>query len=697
MVRIMQSAINDIINTLGKQRPEEGGVLFTDDGGTISSFVHDTNGRKNGGIYSPDTDTINNEIRRHNNRGEYFCGVAHSHPQGYTGLSMGRYGKKDDYTYSDEEAIIKLFQGMKGTPTLYFPVVQSAYGNAKFSMRMFVAQRRHDGSIKIYEDSWQVVESNEYDKRLIQNIMPLKKYADNTAIVIGLKCSADCVERLARNGVRKFVLIDSYRYGLPDIGTIAVYNEVGTYIADSVARKIKAINPLAEVRIIRRTVDETVDINHFVEWVNGINRSRSVVIACTDKCEINSAVEKLVANTRIPFLSVYYDGRFICSEFKDYYVTSKPTPIRDYTTAQNSRLVVPTLNDFAMELALSFFDKPIVREARLAVATTGIKPQVSKFDSLYKEEEIAQKTVVVVGCGGSRSYVENLARSGVRRFVLWDGDSYSKSNLQTQMAYLSELGQNKAEMIALQIKQIRPDAEVIVAAKMLDAKVSDDEFAATVGGVLIERPYDVLIAGCTDNFKAQARCSRLALKYGTPYLQAGIYSGGHIFELVFFHPAISKVCPRCMLKRRYEVNLSSNNVPPQAVSDGTSVFFTEALNAQKGYISLSLLLFRSKTADKRYANFMDDNQWETKRGSYDRNFMFYTLDQHMAGNTGIKAYATFDKIGQKMGSNYLSGVCLYRKRRPRKGCPDCGGKGDLSIIKGTIADTRDGIYSKEEY
>lgn len=303
MIKIKKTALDAIMNTIGKQRPEEGGALFTDDGGTITDFVYDINGSRSGVTYSPNTEFINNEIRRHNNYGSYWCGVVHSHPNGYTSLSMGKFGKKDDYTYSDEEAIYKLCSGLKGTKKLYFPVVQSSYGNGKFSMRMFVAQKCKDGKIKIYEDSWQVIDETEYDKRLIQSALPIQKYSDNTAIIIGLKNSIRCVENLARIGVHKFILIDSYKYETADLGTIATYEDLGSYITDSTVRKIKSINPLATVRIIRRDVNCGVDTALLKEWLIGVNRSRSIAMVCAGKAIDTQAIERLIADIRIPYLT----------------------------------------------------------------------------------------------------------------------------------------------------------------------------------------------------------------------------------------------------------------------------------------------------------------------------------------------------------------------------------------------------------
>jgi len=161
---------------------------------------------------------------------------------------------------------------------------------------------------------------------------------------------------------------------------------------------------------------------------------------------------------------------------------------------------------------------------------------------------------------------------------------------------------------------------------------------------------------------------------------------------------INTVCPRCSLKKRYEANLNAEKKPAPAVSNGRSILFTEELNAKKGFITLALLLWGSETADKRYSQFLDDNMWTTpkRKRKVDRNFMYYTMDNHMEESSGIKAWGMFDRWGRRLKSLYQVGVCLFIGKRPKKHCSDCGGKGKpLIAVKGKIEDTREGLYAKE--
>lgn len=78
-------------------------------------------------------------------------------------------------------------------------------------------------------------------------------------------------------------------------------------------------------------------------------------------------------------------------------------------------------------------------------------------------ESLREKTVAVFGLGGVGGYaVEALARCGVGRLVLTDGDTVEKSNLNRQIIALqSTLGMKKTDAAKARILDINPSCEVI--------------------------------------------------------------------------------------------------------------------------------------------------------------------------------------------------------------------------------------------
>lgn len=701
-MRFTRKVYDEIVSSpIGSGIPEQGGALFSSDGGlTIDKFIFDDKGSWSGVTYSPNVNFINDQIKRLGNEGYYFIGIIHSHPAGCTAISMGR-GRGFGYTGSDEEAIIKLLSCMKGTKRLYFPVVQSSV-NGRFSMRVFYGEKNNNGTVIIGEDcSIVIVEKDASNaiRREIKAHLPINRYSHSTAIIFGAGNGIELAEGLCRSGVSKFIIVDGTRFELSDMRKDARYDEVGTYKADVVARRIFAVNPVANIKIIRQYVDCSVTKSDFSSWLNNVDRRKSIVVYCEGGKDDFGIVKRLCSEYGISLLTGctrkgYYDSAYETFLF-DFWATPSAAGKREVDCFKH-HYDANFLNFVLCDKVLSFFQSSSDKHRRDKVKSlTAELPVVNKYELLYTKDEISKKKVIIIGCGGSRSYAENLARSGVRHFLLIDADIYGKTNLQTQMAYEDELGASKVEVIADRIRMINPDAEVICGKAMLDENMSDEQFAALIGEDWLARPNDVLLAACTDNVIAQERCSRLALKYGLPFIMAGIYPGGRIIEIIFFHPETSKVCPRCMIDKRIKANLSVDR-PLPAVSNGTPIFITEQLNAYKGFISLALLLYHSETADKRFADFMDDNKWTTPiRGrKIDRNFMFLTMDARMAEHSGRAAYAQFDRWGQMGGTNFFIGGAFFRKKKPLHGCPDCGGRGKPLIAhKGKMKDTREGLYS----
>ncbi len=71
--------------------------------------------------------------------------------------------------------------------------------------------------------------------------------------------------------------------------------------------------------------------------------------------------------------------------------------------------------------------------------------------------------VLVLGVGGVGAYAaEQLARAGIGRLTLVDGDRIERSNCNRQLpALTSTLGRPKAEVVAERILEINPEAETI--------------------------------------------------------------------------------------------------------------------------------------------------------------------------------------------------------------------------------------------
>ncbi len=102
--------------------------------------------------------------------------------------------------------------------------------------------------------------------------------------------------------------------------------------------------------------------------------------------------------------------------------------------------------------------------------------QQRKFDRFEKLigfsnlEELSEKSVLVLGCGGVGGYVcEALARSNIGTLILVDYDVVDVTNINRQIVALeSTVGKKKVEVLEKRIKDINCDCKVIKIDEFID-------------------------------------------------------------------------------------------------------------------------------------------------------------------------------------------------------------------------------------
>lgn len=314
----------------------------------------------------------------------------------------------------------------------------------------------------------------------------------------------------------------------------------------------------------------------------------------------------------------------------------------------------------------------------------------TRFDriaSLYPLDVMKRKTIICIGSGGARSYLEDMARSGVGHFIIFEADTVAGTNIATQAVFLSEIGKNKGECIRERILDINPEATVKVIPKFVDDSMCDEEFAALIGAEMEERPLDYLLAGCTDDFYSQARSANLALKYGLPYLSAQLYQNGMASELYFSYPGVTNnSCPRCAMSSRYDAYLkqgAKNNI----TSAGTPIFATQRTNATKGFISLMLLLYHEKGLGEMAEHHLFYDMLDEVA---DRNFVMIRMNPYLQQKLQI---GLFDNVFEQNAMTCFDET-LWIPQTPNDGtngypcCPLCGGNGNLKMLYHAIKDSR---------
>lgn len=301
-----------------------------------------------------------------------------------------------------------------------------------------------------------------------------------------------------------------------------------------------------------------------------------------------------------------------------------------------------------------------------------------RIESVFPDKLMSKKKVICIGCGGSRAFLETLARCGVGNFVLFDGDVVEDTNIATQGTYISEIGEFKTEVIKNRILDINPLANIKCINRYLDNEITDGEFAL-MSEINNNLPEDTLICGCTDNFYAQDRCAQLSLKFGVPYLAAQIFEKGKGHEVIFSYPGVTKACPRCMLESRYKKVLSSSESGTGS-SSGAAVCVTDYLNAIKSYTAINLLCYNEEKTP--YFHILDNYA--------DRNYLMTKCSNELKA----PAFEPVKDLENKEKDLSFPFVTVAIEQTPESDCPLCGGSGDITIMKGRISDTR--RISKEQ-
>ena len=224
----------------------------------------------------------------------------------------------------------------------------------------------------------------------------------------------------------------------------------------------------------------------------------------------------------------------------------------------------------------------------------------SRISSVIDIEYMNDCSIIGIGCGGSKSFYESMARIGVGHFYLMDGDKSSLSNVASQNGYISEVGLYKPEVIKRRLLDINSDVDVHTFNMMLTDELDDEflerEIISKVGKT------STLVCAFTDDFYAQARISRIALKYHLPFICGQHHAKGMTSELVFWYPGVTKYSLREIARHRYESY--ENGYVNDVTSIGSPIFNTTRLNALCEKIAAGMLLY-GKYPNHIYSSFLN--------------------------------------------------------------------------------------------
>ena len=372
----------------------------------------------------------------------------------------------------------------------------------------------------------------------------------------------------------------------------------------------------------------------------------------------------------IPFK--HWEENYVIEELEKYYINATYETSTENVTGNETKM---DSNEREMMMKNNENDKT-------AYANLPVEEYFQRIQGVYPEH-VLEKVQVFFGVGGARTIVENLARNGFRNYILIDGDRIAPPNVATQGVFISEMGMYKTEAIRKRIHDINPNANVICVNKFLDDNMTDEDFENLLKEFPNKESKDFLIYGCTDSFEANKRSSILSLKYGIPYIGAGMYQQGLAAEVIFIYPGVTASCPRCLLRSRFEAN--ENGYINDVTSAGCPTFATERLNTLIGYIALMILMY-GEAPESPYNRMLDDVK--------DRNFVWIRLTPYLS--TSKLGINLFDRVFTEPSvSRYtFMDESLWIPQHPdspeygEESCKLCGGIGNLLMLKNKWKDTR---------
>lgn len=169
---------------------------------------------------------------------------------------------------------------------------------------------------------------------------------------------------------------------------------------------------------------------------------------------------------------------------------------------------------------------------------------------------LTSKSVAVVGCGSVGSKVAvSLARSGVTKFTLIDGDLLLSGNLVRNELDKRAVGLNKPDALAARIREINPDVDVIVRKLALGGQESS---AATDSALRQIAACDLIIDATADS-QIFNLCSSVARVDRKPMIWGEVFAGGIGGLVVRSRP--SKDPPPQLARRQISAWCEDRGVP----------------------------------------------------------------------------------------------------------------------------------------
>lgn len=226
--------------------------------------------------------------------------------------------------------------------------------------------------------------------------------------------------------------------------------------------------------------------------------------------------------------------------------------------------------------------------------------------------KLNQSHVLVAGLGGVGSYAaEQLARAGVGKLTIVDGDTVHASNRNRQLpALLSTEGKNKTEIVAERLRDINPEIELIIVNQYIkDQSLMD----------VLSHPYDYVI-DAIDTLAPKVFFLFYAYKLGLPIVSS-MGAGGKLdpqmIQIVDINDTNNCRLAYYIRKKLHKVNVWTGITAvysPEAVSKSAVMAERGEFNKRStvGTISYMPAIFGCYCASVVIRHILKQNETETE-------------------------------------------------------------------------------------
>jgi len=165
----------------------------------------------------------------------------------------------------------------------------------------------------------------------------------------------------------------------------------------------------------------------------------------------------------------------------------------------------------------------------------------SRNKGILESDVMEQKRAVVLGCGSVGSLVAlELARAGVKHFILVDADILEYHNICRHQCGIEDVGDLKVYALKRKILNINPGAEVITFEGIVQNLPKDILDSFCVG-------ENTIFIGCADNRIADVYTNRISIYYKASFISIGFWERAFAGEIFYHIYGKNMPCYECAL------------------------------------------------------------------------------------------------------------------------------------------------------